>query len=118
MKKNTKLPCCKRISAVMNEKSNYLVNYDCLPLYYSPSIRTFFILLCSKNNTHIGGNMNAGFIIKFCPWCGTKFPKSLADKKERILANEHLHNDDNCSLDNTCFPQEFLTDEWWKKRGL
>jgi len=102
----------------MNGQSNELVDYNDMPVYYSPSIRAFFILTCSKKDEHIGNINRPGYFIEYCPWCGTKFPKDLAQEKADILQNEHLHNDDNCTLDDSCFPAEFLTDQWWKKRGL
>jgi uncharacterized protein DUF6980 len=117
MIKKEKLPCCKRIQAIMTGKSNSLIDYDNIPVYYSSSIRAFFILLCSKKKEHRGGNINAGYRIKFCPWCGKKFPKDLANEKSEILITEHKH-ESPCSLDDSCFPEEFKTDEWWKKRGL
>lgn len=57
-------------------------------------------------------------LIQFCPWCGMKFPKDLDDEYHDILKTEYglipgldIQNDPN-------IPDEFKSDEWWKKRGL
>ena len=56
--------------------------------------------------------------IPFCPWCGTKFPKELIDEWYGILEKEYgITNPDN-NEQSKLIPAEFLTDEWWKKRGL
>ena len=117
MKINKKFPCCGYIQGIMEEKNNNCVEYEDIPVYYSKSIRSFFIMSCPKTKRHIGSNNRPGYPIKFCPWCGTKFPKSLANKKAEIMSTEYDH-DDACWVDNRCCPPEFQTDAWWKKRGL
>ncbi|MCP4393148.1 MAG: hypothetical protein GY804_02610 [Alphaproteobacteria bacterium] len=54
-------------------------------------------------------------LIYFCPWCGVKLPESLAEKRETLLDEmfEDYDGDDDPRI-----PEEFKTDEWWKKRGL
>ena len=55
--------------------------------------------------------------INYCIHCGTKMPDSLSDKWFFILRTKyHLSYDD--LEDNTKIPQEFLTEEWWKKRNI
>jgi hypothetical protein len=102
----------------MSHQCTDLIDYNDIPLYYSPSIRAFFILTCPKEHEHKGDIRRPAYFIQFCPWCGSKFPKDLADEKADILQKEHTHNDAHCAHDDGCFPQEFNTDEWWKKRGL
>jgi hypothetical protein len=53
----------------------------------------------------------------FCPNCGTKLPSSLRDEWFDILEQEY-GLEDPCEEDKQKVPQEFLTDEWWKKRGF
>lgn len=56
--------------------------------------------------------------LNFCPACGIKVPENLIDAWYDVLQQE-------CGLDDPVFnpeqnkriPTEFLTDEWWKKRG-
>ncbi len=62
-----------------------------------------------------------GKLIKNCPWCATVFPISLYKEYQRlILENIEFDEDDFTDLSYFIkkFPQEFQTDEWWKKRGL
>ena len=56
--------------------------------------------------------------IKFCPWCGSQLPKYLYDEWERILTQEYGIQTPSAHMDDEDFPPEFLTEEWWKKRGL
>ncbi|AIL66129.1 hypothetical protein NOVO_09075 [Rickettsiales bacterium Ac37b] len=57
---------------------------------------------------------NSVQIVNFCPWCGAKLPKSLRDEYFDIIYDE-LGMDDEFDPN---LPEEFKSDEWWKKRGL
>ncbi len=53
-----------------------------------------------------------------CPWCGFKLPPILSDERDDILERDfgvenYMDKDQLAKI-----PAEFLTDEWWKKRGL
>ena len=53
----------------------------------------------------------------FCPFCGTELPKSLygipyCDALEEAVGKDY------CDIKPEEIPEEFKTDEWWKKRGL
>jgi hypothetical protein len=50
--------------------------------------------------------------IGFCPWCGTKLPES-----KQVLRVETMESSGHSPFDDE-IPEEFQTDEWWKKRGL
>lgn len=52
----------------------------------------------------------------FCPNCATEFPASLRSLWFDILEKEYdlEYPDENKKK----IPKEFLTDEWWQKRGL
>jgi hypothetical protein len=60
----------------------------------------------------------------YCPWCGIELPKDLSEEWGETLLNEGILTPDE--LENHPWepeiqkkiPQEFKTDEWWKKRGL
>jgi hypothetical protein len=55
--------------------------------------------------------------ITHCPWCGSKLPSDLYDTREEVLKKEFgIDEDDRTQAKKV--PAEFLTDEWWKKRGL
>jgi hypothetical protein len=75
---------------------------------YSPKMRKYYL------KSLIGPY---SMTIEFCPWCGLALPKNLNDEWYDILERE-------CNLDpwipeeEAKISVEFLTDEWWKKRGL
>lgn len=54
----------------------------------------------------------------YCPFCGTKLPSSLRDEYFDILEKEFNVDDDWDEEQAKRIPEEFKTDEWWKKRGL
>ena len=55
-------------------------------------------------------------VIHYCPYCGKKLPTILEDEWYEVLKKEYgLTFDDDVDKQ---IPSEFLTDEWWKKRGL
>ena len=58
--------------------------------------------------------------ILYCPFCGTKLPSSLDEvDMEPFLRKEYGWTDNDCwGYPMRELPEEFKTDEWWKKRGL
>ncbi len=52
---------------------------------------------------------------KFC--CDNKLPRNLDNEWSKILREEYGITDPNFD-DKDKVPEEFYTDEWWKKRGL
>jgi hypothetical protein len=69
---------------------------------YDRAIRTFLI---------------GHHVIPCCPYCGVKFPKELGLEWIHLVdeqfGDEYLRPPKMYEL-----PEEFQTDEWWKKRGL
>jgi len=56
-------------------------------------------------------------MMDYCMFCGNKFPIDVRDEWYDILEHEYgLESPDE--EDRKRVPKEFLTDEWWKKRGL
>ena len=53
----------------------------------------------------------------YCMFCGTKLPESLRVPWFDILEQEY-NLESPCEEDKKRVPKEFLTDEWWKNRGL
>lgn len=56
--------------------------------------------------------------INFCPWCGCKLLIDLREeffKQVTALLREELGIE---AFSDPRLPEEFKTDEWWKKRGL
>jgi hypothetical protein len=93
--------CCKNIK-------NYLQASDCF-VGYVPQIREYYFDL--QNGCSLR--------LDYCPWCGAKLPKELRDEIFDVLEKEYglELNVDELKTDPRV-PPEFLTDEWWKKRGL
>ena len=103
--------CCKKWSTPRVEDGDTLC-FDigphgrCLAFEYFPRWREY-------KSCH--GEFSS--LINFCPFCGTKFLKELSDEWYEILAKEYGIESPSYD-DRDKVPQEFWTDEWWKKRGL
>ena len=78
-----------------------------VPISYIPKVRQFGIDVLDGGTSFIE--------IKYCPWCGSKLPNSLRDIWFDSL--EELIPDFDGFADSR-IPNEFHSDEWWKKRGL
>jgi hypothetical protein len=80
---------------------------------YDPSVRRFSIAVLK--------DQKAICVIDYCPYCGKKLPKELNEEWVNVILKE-LGLDYMKSEDTDQFikelPEEFQTDEWWKKRGL
>jgi hypothetical protein len=58
-------------------------------------------------------------LLSYCPWCGSKLPDTLERKIFEVLKTEYGINKEVADVfHGTNLPEEFKTDEWWKKRGL
>lgn len=89
------------------ENMKFFLDEDKVDVHYSPMYREYTIGLKNSN----------GFqLILFCPWCGKSLPEDLRDEWFTILEDEMKIK---VNIDNTeNLPKEFLTDTWWKNRGL
>ncbi len=76
-----------------------------IPVSYDPIRREY----------SLDGGETGYYVMNFCFWCGHKFPKNLSDEFCDIF-NNVLKLDENTPDEE--LPEEFRTDEWWKKRGL
>ena len=83
-----------------------------IQINYEPILREYSIPLLYK------GKITALQRIFYCPWCGTILPKSLNDEWFAILEKEYGLNDPDSNEQKNMIPEEFKTDEWWKKRRL
>lgn len=55
----------------------------------------------------------------YCPYCGTKLPASLDGAKDEYRNElEKAVGKEYCDIKPEDIPEEFKSDEWWKKRGL
>lgn len=90
------------------------------PVKYIPYKRRYIIQYNSTFQNKETGEDAIGVAtrLKFCPWCGNQLPKDLANKwveeiETKFNVTETLDRDQLNKI-----PQEYMTDEWWKKRGL
>ncbi|HEX4069227.1 MAG TPA: hypothetical protein VHX42_03960 [Candidatus Babeliales bacterium] len=86
-----------------------------MPILFSPVYKEYSIILLDqgKNKT----DLLEREIIPHCPWCGTHLRTDLRDKWYEILTKEYQIDPDD-EKQKKSIPQEFYSDEWWKKRGL
>jgi hypothetical protein len=97
--------CCLRLHNAVDETDPE----NSSPYSYKPKFRSYYV----ASTRHWGWEE-----LSFCPYCGTKLPKELSDEWFDILEDEY-GLDNPVGLDQEPkIPAEFLTDEWWKKRGL
>lgn len=87
-----------------------------IPIQYAPSYREYDILMLENGNCR--KNMLAVQGIDYCPWCSKKLPKSLRNKWFEMLEKNYDLDDPDSEEQEKLVPEEFKTDEWWKKRGL
>ena len=88
--------CCRTLTHCINDPR--------IPVNYDPSRRRY----------SIDGGETGTYTMNVCFWCDYKFPKNLSEEFCDIFYNElKLEDDDEDKL-----PEEFKSDEWWKKRGL
>jgi hypothetical protein len=58
-------------------------------------------------------------LIRYCPWCGKKFPKGLQDEWFDILKKEYNIEPEFLKWrKRKDVLSEFKSDEWWKKEGF
>lgn len=100
--------CCKELHILIeNEES---------PFEYDPKIREHCVVekpkaFRKKNEATLG------YQIRYCPHCGTKFPNDLRDEWFEIVKKKFgIKN----ILDERIkqLPEEYTTEEWWRKREL
>jgi len=90
-------------------------DHDC-PLKYRPWLRQYVLTVpvryLQKNEVCVS------YTITHCPRCGAALPPNLVDQWFDIVEKEFgiIDTWDDEQMKN--LPQEFKTDEWWKKRGL
>ena len=72
-----------------------------------------FDLILKSYYWNLGVNRAQTF--SFCPYCGLKLPcliHEYFDELEKALDKEY------CDITPDEIPEEFKSDEWWRKRGL
>ena len=107
--------CCD----TMNARLDHECHTDQLSLVeYCPDIRSYSFIIRYDDGKSYGVRLP----LFYCPWCGKKLPEKLSHKMEEVLEAEYGITakdwDSPKWNDDTDLPDEFKTDEWWKKRGL
>jgi hypothetical protein len=102
--------CCKDISFFI-ENPDDPISYDCV-------LREFYIKTGNKRKSSYLRNV---IMLVYCPWCGFKLPGNLRSQYSDVVS-EYIGREIGVGeiWDGKAgsLPEEFKTDEWWKKRGL
>lgn len=93
--------CCELMASFLQDSR--------IPIRYLAKFREFYLPLQKSA---------AAQCIFYCPWCGTKLPHDLRDYYFEVLENEYGIDNDIDAQEAGTLPEEFKTDQWWKKRGL
>jgi hypothetical protein len=83
---------------------------------YDPVFREYIFFI--KDKTHENPDAVGASIFFYCPYCGAKIPSSLCANDEYFDALEEAVGKEFCDIKEEEIPEEFKSDEWWKKRGL
>lgn len=92
--------CCQQMVDLIEEER--------LGLFYTARIRRYTVLCRGQLGL---------FQLFYCFSCGSKLPDDLAVEFDFILKNDYQIQEPYKAVFNKTVPREFLTDEWWKKRG-
>ena len=98
--------CCK----IMDYYADKNYKHEHEVIRYDSEVREYYLSLHGKNYATYQ-------TLHYCPWCGEKLPKILGEEWCKII-EEKFGYDLVGSEEFAKLPEEFRTDEWWKKRGL
>ena len=93
--------CCQHMVDLIEEER--------LGLFYVERIRRYSVLLKGQLGL---------FKLSYCFCCGAKLPDDLAVEFDFILKNDYHMQEPYKAVYSKQVPPEFMTDEWWKKRGV
>ena len=82
------------------------------PIRYEEASRKYSILLYSEMDNLLGCPM------EYCPYCGTRLPEPIGPDYYLLQEYGYDYIRDEDEPEYKAPPEEFKTDEWWKKRGL
>jgi len=77
---------------------------------YNPIYKYIVGFIVEKKSQDFGRR-----VLRYCPFCGEKQPNLLLVYEDAL---EEALGKDFCDITEDEIPEEFKTDEWWKKRGL
>ncbi len=100
------------------QKLNELINDEKTPFEYSQKFRQYNVV--DTPRAYLKKNeICMAYAMQYCPFCSTEFPRSLREEWFHIINDEYRL--EFSIFDKKSFkkiPEEFRTEEWWKKRGL
>lgn len=90
------------------------------PFRYVPYEREYHVEYNSTFENSETGEIDLGVVagIRYCPWCGSKLPRDLSEEWEREVTSKFNVSDALDKEELKKIPQEYMTEEWWRKRGL
>jgi len=95
--------CCEYFQGCILNDLRIAITYD-------PAYRLYYYITPKQEtSTHI---------ISRCSYCGKKWPKHLANKFFKELGKVMGHEIVYIEFDWSTLPEEFKSEEWWRKRGL
>ena len=97
--------CCDTMQRYVDEHN----------LVYEPELRRITFYIKSNDTSGYQPEYYRSPCI-YCPYCGTKQPESLIFIRDAEI--EKAVGKDFCDITEDEIPEEFKTDEWWKKRRL
>ena len=105
MKDESMKYCCTTMKASLWD--------DRISLKYEPMLREYWIV----------GDRNV--LLRNCPWCEYNLESYGLKSKYCTTVSNYLKSKKRLAIGEICgdeiwdaLPEEFKTDEWWKKRGL
>ncbi len=84
---------------------------------YNPILREYLFYIKSNDKSGYQPEYYGSRCV-YCPYCGTKLPANLESRDEYYDALEEAVGKEFCDIKEEEIPEEFKSDEWWKKRGL
>ena len=82
-------------------------------LAYDPVRASFWFYFKIENEEGYGQ-----YCMRYCPYCGTKLPKDLIVSDDYFDELEKVLGKDFCDIKDDEIPEEFKSDEWWRKRNI
>lgn len=101
--------CCKKMEGVLEEHNT--------PLRYVPYTRKYYMEYFPSKQPRTNDVIVAETLY-YCPWCGIKLPESLKKAWSEIVKEKFGVTDTLDREQLKTIPQEYMSEEWWKKLGL
>ncbi len=102
--------CCLKMEGVLEENNS--------PLWYKSYVREYYLPYPPLRKQLPANAVFTVETLYYCPWCGSKLPPGLTDEWHEIVKSKfNITNTlDKKQLEK--IPQEYMTAEWWEKKGL